>query len=356
MSPLRLSVVSVSATAGGAEAHTVALGRGLSRRGHEVRLYGRCPGWTEQGLPATEVALGPKWSRSTMALGVARVPLERRQVADIPAPSVFYAQFKREQTALTTPLSRKAPVVWTEHGRWMGGAVGGLLLRWYGAAAQRVARVVCVSGAVADDVRRVVAPEKVVVIPNAIDTSAFAASAQQREDARRRLLPPEFLDRTVAVLASRLHPAKRHDRAVAAVLATGTPLVVVGDGPDRARLEALARGSTDVMFVGHQDDVRDWLRAADVYLYCGAETDGAPTAVLEAAASRLGIIGFHGDPGTDLVSKCGGIVAAGPRELTADLIAAAAANAGDGAAYVQSHHSREAWLDAYEAVFRECAA
>lgn len=356
MSPLRLSVVSVSSTAGGAEAHTVALGTGLSRRGHDLRLYGQCPGWTEQGLPATDVGLGPKWSRSTMALGLARVPVERRRISGVPAPSVFYAQFKREQAALTTPLSRKAPVVWTEHGRWMGGVVGRLLLRSYGAAAQRVARVVCVSGAVADDVRRVVAPTKVLVVPNAIDTSAFTASAQQRADARARLLPPEFLDRTVAVLASRLHPAKRHDRAVAAALATGTPLIVIGDGPDRARLEALARGSAGVLFVGRRDDVRDWLRAADVYLYCGAETDGAPTAVLEAAASGLGIIGFHGDPGTDLVVKCGGTIAAGPHDVTADVIAAAAANAGEGASYVRAHHSREAWLDAYEAVFRECAA
>jgi glycosyltransferase involved in cell wall biosynthesis len=291
-----------------------------------------------------------------MAKGVLRVPRERREIQSLPEMTVFHVQFKREQVALTRTLSRKAPVVWTEHGRWIGGLNGRLLMGAYRRAARHAARIVCVSPALADDLRPVVDPSKIVVIPNSICAEKFAVTAAQRAAARARLLPEWFLDRPVAVLASRLHPAKHHDRALAAAMATGTPLVIIGDGPDRARLEAIADGHRDVLFVGHHRDVREWLAAADIYFYCGARSDGMPTALLEAAAAGLGILGFEGDPGTEFVEACGGAVVPDADAVTAGLVRDVVANAGAGVAYVQRHHARRAWLDAYETVFREAVA
>ncbi|MFC3504754.1 glycosyltransferase family 4 protein [Micromonospora krabiensis] len=352
---MTVTVVSVSDTAGGAEAHTVALGRGMRDRGHDVVLYGRCPGWDEQGLDRAEIGLGPKWSRRTMATGLLRVPLERRRTQDIADSSIYYLQFKREQIALTAPLSGRAPVVWTEHGRWMGGPVGRLLLAGYARAAEHVTRVVCVSGTVADDLAPVVGRDRLVVVPNAIDTARFAAPlASVRAALRERLLPTRFQDRRVAVLAARLHPAKRHDRAVAAALASGSALVVVGDGPDRERLERLAAGNPNVHFTGHREDVPELLAASDFYLYCGAETDGTPTCVLEAAACGLPVVAFRGDPGTELIPDCGGLVIEEPSDLTAATVSAILENRGAGVDHVARRHGRQAWLDAYEQIFGEC--
>ncbi|CCH16351.1 glycosyltransferase family 4 protein [Micromonospora lupini] len=350
-----ITMVSVSDTAGGAEAHTVALGRGLRDRGHDVTLYGRCPGWEERGLDRADIRLGPKWSRRTMAVGLLRVPVERHRTNAIADSSVYYLQFKREQIALTAPLARRAPVVWTEHGRWMGGPVGRLLLAGYARAAEHVSRVVCVSEAVAADLEPVVGRDKLVVVPNAIDTRRYAAPPPaMRAVLRQRLLPSRFHDRPVAVLAARLHGAKRHDRAVAAALASESALVVVGDGPDRERLERLAAGNVYVHFTGHRDDVPDLLAASDFYVYCGAETDGTPTCVLEAAAGGLPIVAFRGDPGTELIPYCGGLVLGEPTELTADAVSAMLERRGTGVAYVEQRHGRDRWLDAYERTFGEC--
>ncbi|HKE65608.1 MAG TPA: glycosyltransferase family 4 protein [Micromonosporaceae bacterium] len=357
VSTLSIGIVSASDVAGGAETHCVALASGLRRRGHEVVLYGRCPGWDEAGLPRQPVELGPKWSRRTLAGGLLRVPMERHAMRGLPQRSLFHLQFKREQLALTRSLSRRAPVVWTEHGRWMDGVVGRLLLHGYARASRHVAKVVCVSGAVADDIRDAVGADKVAVVPNAIDTARYAVTPARRARARETLLPPRLRDRTVAVLAARLHPDKRHDRAVIIALATGTPLIVIGDGPDRARLQHLADGRPDTLFVGHRDDVAEWLAAADLYVYCGTQTaEGTPYAVLEAAASGLPIVGFRGDSGSDLVEHCGGAVVSGPSEVTGDLIAALVLRRGTGVGYVSREHGLEAWVDAYERIFRECTA
>ncbi|MBQ1027355.1 glycosyltransferase family 4 protein [Micromonospora sp. C95] len=352
---MTVTVVSVSDTAGGAEAHTVALGQGMRQRGHRTLLYGRCPGWEEHGLDRREIALGPKWSRRTMVTGMARVPFERRRTREIADSSIYYLQFKREQIALTAPLARRAPVVWTEHGRWMGGAAGRLLLAGYARAAEHVARVVCVSEAVAADLAPVIGRDKLVVVPNAIDTRRYATpSAETRAVLRERLLPSRFQHRRIAILAARLHRAKRHDRAIRAALTSGSVLIVVGDGPDRERLERLGASSADVHFTGHRDDVPDLLAAADFYLYCGAETDGTPTCVLEAAASGLPIVAFRGDPGTELVRRCGGLVIGEPTELTPGKAATLLVGRGGVVAYVERQHGREPWLDAYEQVFAEC--
>lgn len=61
-----------------------------------------------------------------------------------------------------------------------------------------------------------------------------------------------------ALLVCRLLPYKRADLAVEAAVLAGVPLTVVGDGPERERLERLGAGG-DVTFLGRVDD--DTLRA-----------------------------------------------------------------------------------------------
>jgi glycosyltransferase involved in cell wall biosynthesis len=62
-------------------------------------------------------------------------------------------------------------------------------------------------------------------------------------------------------------------------------LVVVGDGPDRPLVEELiaTAGENRVRFLGFREQVKPYIRAADVLLL-PSRTEGMPNAVVEAAA------------------------------------------------------------------------
>jgi teichuronic acid biosynthesis glycosyltransferase TuaC len=84
----------------------------------------------------------------------------------------------------------------------------------------------------------------------------------------------------------RLVASKRVDRAIehVAVARDLDALVVVGDGPERARLDGLARARrVDVRFVGavSRREALAWIGTADVLLH-GSGAEGLSTVVREA--------------------------------------------------------------------------
>jgi teichuronic acid biosynthesis glycosyltransferase TuaC len=86
------------------------------------------------------------------------------------------------------------------------------------------------------------------------------------------------------VAVGRLVADKRFDRALDFAAARGLPIVVVGDGPERARLEAHARrAGAEARFVGLVDRhaALAWIAAADVLLHASI-TEGLSTVVREA--------------------------------------------------------------------------
>jgi glycosyltransferase involved in cell wall biosynthesis len=104
--------------------------------------------------------------------------------------------------------------------------------------------------------------------------------------------------RPYALAVARLSPEKGIDVAIDACRLAGIALVVAGDGPERARLDAIAQGG-DVCFAGRVDDKRlAELRAgAELALVPSrsAETFGlaaaeAMAAGLPVAASRIGAL------------------------------------------------------------------
>jgi len=69
-------------------------------------------------------------------------------------------------------------------------------------------------------------------------------------------------------------------------------LVVVGDGPERLRIERLCRTleiATSIMLAGHRDDVAPLYAAADL-LVLPSYTEGSPNVLLEAMAAALPIV------------------------------------------------------------------
>jgi glycosyltransferase involved in cell wall biosynthesis len=88
----------------------------------------------------------------------------------------------------------------------------------------------------------------------------------------------------------RLVPNKRVDLVVRACNATRLPLVVIGDGPERPRLEAMA-GPT-IRFLGRLPDgqVADWLERCRAYVNAGLEDFGI--APVEAMAAGAPVIAY----------------------------------------------------------------
>lgn len=131
-----------------------------------------------------------------------------------------------------------------------------------------------------------------LVIGNGIDLAAIAAAPP---DTLRATAP--FRGQPVVLSVSRLVPEKKVDvliRAVAAVRdrLPGSRLVVVGDGPERPGLEALAYAlgiAEHVGFAGNQPQPLAWYRSADLFVSASL-FEGLPNAVLEAAAAGLPLV------------------------------------------------------------------
>lgn len=98
----------------------------------------------------------------------------------------------------------------------------------------------------------------------------------------------------VAVSVGRLVRSKRVDRAIEHVARTREvdALVVVGDGPERGRLEALARArDVDARFLGvlPRAETLAWIGAASIVLHA-SEHEGASTVLREAAAMGTRVV------------------------------------------------------------------
>ena len=136
-----------------------------------------------------------------------------------------------------------------------------------------------------------VPPERIHVLTNVIDLAEFDAAA------RGGSLPPESAI-PVAIVVARLVPAKRLDRflrALARVQQLRVPLrgEIVGDGPERDRLERLASelGLTPaaIRFYGARDDVPRLLARAHMMVLT-SQHEGFPNVLLEGMAARLPIV------------------------------------------------------------------
>jgi glycosyltransferase involved in cell wall biosynthesis len=94
----------------------------------------------------------------------------------------------------------------------------------------------------------------------------------------------------IYLVVSALVPYKRIDQAVAACTHAGRRLIVIGDGPERARLEAIA-GPT-VLFLGWQPDdvIRNHYRHCRALLFPGEEDFGiVPVEALACGAPVIAL-------------------------------------------------------------------
>ncbi len=196
------------------------------------------------------------------------------------------------------------------HVPWLAGGRR-LAARWARRTAAGLDVVVCTTGwAAAEHVDAGVT--NVVRVPLGVDLARFHP-AHADVGLRRRLAG----EGPLLVLASRLSAEKRPaiaPDALRRLVARGVPatLVVAGDGPLRATLEAEADG-LPVVFLGHladRDRLAALLASADVALAPGpVETFGL--AALEAMASGTPVVGSQQGALPEVVGADGGRLAYG---------------------------------------------
>ncbi len=166
----------------------------------------------------------------------------------------------------------------------------GRLLRYFD-------QVIAVSGPIHRELLDVgVPPHKLARIANGIDTTPFRAADEiPRDKARARLgLPRQAL---IVGMVSSLTMEKGHRYALQALarLASELPslyLAVVGDGPERAALQAMAEAlelRDRISFCGRHADIPAVLRTFDLFLLPSL-SEGLPIALLEAMASALPVV------------------------------------------------------------------
>lgn len=257
----------------GASIHIRELSRSLQQIGHEVTvLAARAGGEPPPGYDVPVVYLEPEPLDDTL-LGslrddpcagrsvpsdvrsmLAAVSLRQRALSLVTAlePDLVYERYALFGTAglavarkLGVPLILEvnAPLS-DEQERHRGLAYGATARRLEQVVLQSADRVVAVSSALERWlITAGVAPERITVLPNAVDQARFDDDTRVVRDARRARLG--LAGRPVVGFVGTLKPW--HDvatlvRAIALLHRQGDQphLVIVGDGPERERLQALA--------------------------------------------------------------------------------------------------------------------
>ena len=288
MRPLRILLVTTGMRLGGAERQIQSLATEFLRRGQSVALL-NLTGRSELALPEGVHEL-------RLCLKAHRLPLDlcraarwiRRWQPDVVHSHMLKANLITRLLRLLAPMPR---LICTAHSQKEGGrlmmwayrASDGLCNLSTHVSAQAVAHYLDLGAMPAG---------KLVHMPNGVDLQGFSPDPDARPGQRQALglLPEE----EVWLHVARLVPVKAQSlllQAFARVHAQNPKarLLICGDGPLRAELQAQAEGlglSQVVRFLGQRSDVPALMNACDAFVL-SSDTEGAPLVLAEAQALGL---------------------------------------------------------------------
>jgi phosphatidylinositol alpha-mannosyltransferase len=277
---------------GGVNSHIRAQAAALRRLGHDVCVFGA----SSTPLPDDELSLGPCVSLvvGKTETGFGADPRSWRRVRELFRSQRFDVVHMHEPLMPLVPWfvlwQSTAPVVATFHTYREQGH------RWYPRyrrVFEPMMRRVRVRLAVSEAARRTVIahfPGDYEVLPNGIDVDRFAGGG-----ARPRVMAAG--ERHV-LYVGRLEPRKGVEHLIDAMAAlqrdgNRARLIVVGDGPDRVRLEAAARqADVAATFAGRVPDesLPGYYRAADVVCSPALGDESFGLVLLEAMAAGRPIV------------------------------------------------------------------
>jgi len=285
VSPYALSVP------GGVQEQVLAMSRELSSRGHDVLVV--APDSADHrsyDTPARvarfgrRVSLPANGSRAPITLSPRAARAARDTVAAFDPGVVHFHEPFAPLVGWAALVSHRAPAVATLHRSGEGPAV-----RWTRPLLTRLARGVDVTVAVSDAAAATMGNASgldATVLFNGLETERFTTTPRERGG------------EPLIVVLGRLEQRKGQATAIEAVRAHNEVaahpwrLAVVGDGPERARLEALAAHDERVTFAGAVGDSerRAWLRRAHVVVAPSLRGESFGLVLLEAMASESSVV------------------------------------------------------------------
>ncbi|MEP7329005.1 MAG: glycosyltransferase family 4 protein [Betaproteobacteria bacterium] len=289
MKPLSILHTESSTGWGGQELRILTEMEGMQRRGHRVHLV---TAGSAEILPAAH----------ERGLSVDGLPIEAKKLPGLLAMHRWVGQHGRDFDVINTHSSTDSwlvalarlgrrgmpPIVRPRH---VSTPVNtSRSTRWLYASA--TAEIVVTGEALKTQLVRDngLDPARITSVRTGIDLNRFrpldhaAARGTRGVDARP----------AVVILAT-LRDWKGHDELLAAwttlrIQVPGWQLLIIGDGPRRAHLEArvVSLGlAADVRFTGNQRDVPEWFACADLAVLPSWGDEGVPQSLMQAAACGL---------------------------------------------------------------------
>jgi N-acetyl-alpha-D-glucosaminyl L-malate synthase BshA len=212
------------------------------------------------------------------------------------------------------------------------------------------------------------AAERIEVIANFIDLERFAPP-RERDPAALAALFPRGDDGPILFHVSNFRPVKRPLDLIEVLVrvrrSLPARLVLVGDGPERAAVVALAGelGLGDaVCALGRRDDFAGLLRHADGFVL-PSESEGFGVAALEAMASGVPVFGYSVGGLPEVVDGAGALVRCGDVDALADAVVAGVRDRAirdalgrAGRARAEHRFGRDAAVAHYDRYFRHVLA
>jgi glycosyltransferase involved in cell wall biosynthesis len=201
-----------------------------------------------------------------------------------------------------------------------------------------------------------IAQERIVAVPTGIDSERFRFSSSWRKEIREKhgYSEEDILVGNICVLRS----WKGLDFFIdtAAQMPVQFKFILVGDGPQRQRLQDKAKGmglEGRVVFPGHREEIEKYFSALDLYFFTSYANEGVPQSLLQARSVGLPMVvcrtpsvletlkdaeeAIPVDYG-DVASACAGLTAA------IEMIRAPEERRKEKNGQIQSRHSLEAML------------
>jgi glycosyltransferase involved in cell wall biosynthesis len=306
--PIRVLRVIARLNVGGPALHVAYLTEGLAGRGYDTTLVAGSLARGEESMAHVaesrdaRIVTIPHLHREISPLEDARAIVRLAQLIREERPHILHTHTAKAGAvgriaALLAGGARPPIIVHTFHGHVLRGYFNPLttlgfrtLERWL---ARVTTRLIAVSPEVRDDLVRlgVARREKFTVIRLGIELGERVGGDDElRRETRRQLGvgPDAFMVGWVG----RMTAVKRTEDVVRAFRElldreVDAYLCLVGDGPDRPRLERLAHELGIVrrcLFVGYQDDVAPYYEAIDALLLPSVN-EGTPVSVIEALAA-----------------------------------------------------------------------
>lgn len=293
--PLRIAHLLAGGSYGGLESVVSSLTRGLVERGHDCEVFAIL----DPGLSAENTFLD-----EIRRAGVRITPLqvghrsylrERRVLSELlsrSSPDLLHTHgYRADVQGIAAARRSRVPSVSTAHG-FAGGNLKNRFFEYLQVRSLRRAdRVIGVSGPIVERLERSGVPaDRLDCVPNAWEPSV---PLLPRATARG-LLGLDCL-RPVIGWVGRLSGEKGCDlfvRAIAATRVTETVACIVGDGPERASMESLARELRIVdriHFAGAVPLASRIFSAFDVFCL-SSRTEGTPIVLLEAMNARIPVV------------------------------------------------------------------